>query len=471
LHSPAYYRPIVTLSFMFDAQISGASPFFYHLTNVFYHAIASVLVFLFLKKLKFDEKKSFYLTLIFAVHPVLTQAVSWIPGRNDSLLTIFTLSTFIFFINYLEKRRFVDLVFSWVFFALSLFTKESALLIPFFIIFYLLLFKRQKIIFLFEVSLGWWLIGFFWLILRQNAINNVLYLSVNQMLKAIFNNYPALIQYFGKIFFPFNLSVLPTIKDTTFFFGIAAIIFFIILVFFGKVNSLSKFIFGFFWFIFFLLPNLINNKPSIFSEFLEHRLYLSLIGLLIAIASIKRIDFLFATHSGKKIIFLILIIFSLINFFHQFTFRNRLVFWENAVKTSPHSPLAQRNYAVMLYFEKKYNQALFHYQKALALNPKEPMVHNNIGVIYMNQKKLKQALDEFKKELAVNPGYDNALFNLGAVYYQLGEKDKAKEYFEKTLLVNPDCLSCYQYLAAYYQEKNNPQKSAYYLQIYQEKSK
>jgi tetratricopeptide (TPR) repeat protein len=456
---------------MLDAQFSGDSPFFYHLTNVFYHAVASVLVFVFFKKLKFDEKKSFYLTLIFAVHPVLTQAVSWIPGRNDSLLTIFTLLTFIFFINYLEKRRFIDLVFSWLFFALSLFTKESALLIPFFIIFYLLLLERQKIIFLFEVSLGWWLIGLFWLILRQKAINNVLYLSLNQMLKAIFNNSPALIQYFGKIFFPFNLSVLPTIKDTTFTFAIIAVIFFIILVFFGKVTSWSKFIFGIFWFILFLLPNFIRPNPTITADFLEHRVYLPIIGLLIVFASIKTTDFLVTDKLGKIITTSLIIFFAMITFFHQFTFRNRLVFWENAVKTSPHSPLAQRNYAVMLYFEKKYDQALLHYQKALELNPEEPMVHNNIGVIYMNQKKFKQAIDEFQKELVVNPDYDNALFNLGVVYYQLGEKDKAKEYFEKTLLVNPDYLACYQYLAAYYQEKNNPQKSAYYLQIYQEKSK
>jgi hypothetical protein len=45
--SGSYYRPILTLSFMLDAQISGKYPFFYHLSNVLYHLTASLLFYLF----------------------------------------------------------------------------------------------------------------------------------------------------------------------------------------------------------------------------------------------------------------------------------------------------------------------------------------------------------------------------------------------------------------------------------------
>jgi hypothetical protein len=123
--SASYYRPILTLSFMLDAQVSGISPFFYHLSNIIYHLLASVLFFIFLKKIKIEEKISFYISLIFLVHPVLTQAVSWIPGRNDSLLTIFTLLSFIFLINYLENRNFWFLFLYFLFFFIALLTKES----------------------------------------------------------------------------------------------------------------------------------------------------------------------------------------------------------------------------------------------------------------------------------------------------------------------------------------------------------
>jgi hypothetical protein len=63
--SGSYYRPILTLSFMLDALISGKWPFFYHLSNVLYHTAAAFLFYLFLKKIKIEEKASFLLALIF----------------------------------------------------------------------------------------------------------------------------------------------------------------------------------------------------------------------------------------------------------------------------------------------------------------------------------------------------------------------------------------------------------------------
>ena len=93
-----YYRPMLTISLMLDAQISGVSPVIYHVTNILIHLAASCLVFRFFVKSGYPQDKSLLISLIFAVHPVLTQAVVWIPGRNDSLLTVFSLLSFIFLI-------------------------------------------------------------------------------------------------------------------------------------------------------------------------------------------------------------------------------------------------------------------------------------------------------------------------------------------------------------------------------------
>ena len=91
----AYYRPLLTTSFILDAQLSGQSPVLYHLSNIIYHIIASMLVYKLFKTLKIKKDTSLILALVFVVHPVLTQAVAWIPGRNDSLLTIFFISSFL----------------------------------------------------------------------------------------------------------------------------------------------------------------------------------------------------------------------------------------------------------------------------------------------------------------------------------------------------------------------------------------
>ncbi len=466
--SASYYRPILTLSFMFDAQFSQASPFFYHFSNIVYHLISTALLFLFFKKIKMEEKISFYFALIFLVHPVLTQAVSWIPGRNDSLLTIFTLSCFIFLIDYLETRKIIFLIGYFLFFTLALLTKETAILIPFFTLLFLIFFYRKKKFYLLELFFGWWFIIFFWIILRQKALNNVLYLSAKEIMQALIFNSPALIQYFGKIFYPFNLSVLPTIKDTTFFWGILAIITFLFLVFIGKKIIFKPFFFGVFWFVLFLLPNFIRPNPLITADFLEHRVYLPLVGFLVSFASIQKVSDFFYSDKNKFFVYFLILFFSMMTFFHQFKFKNRLVFWKNAVDSSPHSPLAHKNYGVMLYFEGKLTAAEKEYKKSLEINPNEPMVHNNLGVIYFDQKNWQKAKEEFEKELKINPSYDKALFNLGRLYYQLDKRDQAKKYLKQSLKINPRYYDACQLLIKIYQEEDNEEKLNHYLNICQQ---
>jgi hypothetical protein len=58
--APAYYRPMFTVSLMFDSLISGESPFLYHLTNVIIHAANTSLLFVFLKLLGYKKTKSFF---------------------------------------------------------------------------------------------------------------------------------------------------------------------------------------------------------------------------------------------------------------------------------------------------------------------------------------------------------------------------------------------------------------------------
>jgi len=100
-----YYRPLLNLSFMADAHLGGEVPFFYHFSNILIHIIAVFLLFYFLKKIIKKDSLAFFFSLIFLVHPVLTQAVAWIPGRNDSLLAVFVLAAFITFLNFLENPR------------------------------------------------------------------------------------------------------------------------------------------------------------------------------------------------------------------------------------------------------------------------------------------------------------------------------------------------------------------------------
>ncbi len=442
-HSAFYYRPILTISFMFDYQFGGASPFMYHFTNVLLHLGAACLLFIFLKKLNYKKELSLFFSLIFVVHPVLTQAVAWIPGRNDSLLAIFVLATFIFFINYLKDKKLVDMVWSLVFFGLALFTKESAIFIfPIMVFyFYFLQSERQGIknalqnFYYFLWAIG---IGVAWVAARHFALAGSTPATLLNMIKSVFINLPATVQLIGKIFLPFNLSVLPIMQDTTFVYGIIATILFVLIILLTKNKRFTYILFGFGWFFAFLLPSFIRPNPLLPSDFIEHRLYVPIIGIFIILLEtdfIRKIDF------KKKTVLAatgaLLLGLSIITLVHSRSFVDKLAFWKNAAENSPHYPLAHRNLGAMEYLNGDLPDAEQEFKKALELNPTEEMAHNNLGLVYVSQNKLPEAMAEYKKELEVNPNYDNAYYNLGLLYWQEKMYPEAIADWKKTLELNP----------------------------------
>jgi len=468
LHAPAaYYRPILTISFIIDAQLGGKSPFIYHLTNLLIHLLSSSLFFIFLAKLGFKKPLAFFFALIFTVHPVLTQAVAWIPGRNDSLLAVFIFSSFYYFLKFKETKKLSFYLLHLLFFALALFTKETAIVLIPLSLLYLYLIVEKKLSPLKEkifLSIGWIIILTLWFPLRQAAMVNPLKMTVFDLFRSLSLNLPAVIPYLGKIIFPVNLSVLPILQDTSFVFGFLSLFLVTLLLSLSKKRRLNFIIFGAAWFIFFLLPSFIRPNPQIVADFIEHRIYLSLAGFFILL---REIDFVKEIDFKKKRDFILglafIIVFSLITFFYSDNFKNRLNFWKNAASTSPHSPLAHRNLGAIYYLDKKLDLAETEYKKSLELNSQELMVHNNLGLIYMDKGQFDQAEEEYKKELTINPYYDNAHFNLGLLYFKLGKTKEAEKFWQKTIEINPDYFDAYQNLAIlYYQQKDIPQ-AIYYL--------
>jgi tetratricopeptide (TPR) repeat protein len=439
-----YYRPLLNLSFMIDAQASGILPIFYHLSNVIFHCLAAGLVFCLLNRVLKRRLLAFYLSLVFLVHPVLTPAVAWLPGRNDSLLTIFVLLSFISFLNFLAKPRLRTYFAYLLFFWLALLSKESAIVLPFLVIFYFLFLEPKKILSSdrFLLIFGSAATAAIWLIMRSLALGGDA-TNYLQALLGIIHNSAAFLIGLGKIILPFNLSVLPILADSSLVFGLLALAILLAAWFFSRARRNIYLVFGLLWFFVFLAPSFI--RLNALPDFLEHRIYLPLVGFLIALAEIdwlKNLDF--KKRSVKIGATLILIIFAALTFSQSLKFKDRLIFWQTAAKDSPHSPLAQRNLGVMYYFAGQNVLAVKHYRLALNLNPQEEMAHNNLGVIYLNEGNYSQAEKEFKAELIINPNYDKALFNLGDVYYRTQRFPEAANFFWQALRVNPTYGEAYE---------------------------
>jgi tetratricopeptide (TPR) repeat protein len=129
-----YYRPILLLTYFADYAVWKLDPMGYHLTNVVLHASATItLFFLVLALLRGGGGRAnataLFAALLFAAHPVQTESVAWVAGRNDVLLGLFLIGSFLCYVEqYREwKRRAWMFPLSAALFAAALLTKESAI--------------------------------------------------------------------------------------------------------------------------------------------------------------------------------------------------------------------------------------------------------------------------------------------------------------------------------------------------------
>ena len=126
-----YYRPVQITSYAFDRMIWGTSSFGYHLVNILLHFANSFLVFLLAFRISRNKLTGLLAGLFFAVHPQQVGAVSFISGRADLLFCFFGFLYMLFFLQDRGPGRKASIAISTIFLALSLLSKESAVIFPF----------------------------------------------------------------------------------------------------------------------------------------------------------------------------------------------------------------------------------------------------------------------------------------------------------------------------------------------------
>lgn len=416
-----YYRPVITTSFILDAQFSQTSAWMYHCSNITFHAIASCLVFILLTKFRFDRWSSFLATLLFVLHPLATEAVAWIPGRNDSIETIFVLGSLIAFLSFREEGKLQYFFLHLVLFFLALCSKESALLLPIVTVGTLnLKFRTENSVRPTFVLLGWMVIILVWWLLRTSAIETNRTSETVFALAAFVSNLRVLPEVFGKMIFPFSLSAYARFNNFATVSGIIVLISGI--VFLSKVNiKQNAFVWlGIGWVILFILPSLsvsIVDRAYRF-DYLESRFYLPLVGLSIFAAEILgRYEFRFKKFFAILSIF---IFFSLgfLTSNYISVFENPLTMWEHAAVTSPGAAETHHNLALAYIASgKPSDQVVNAYRRAINLNPAESKYHNELGVFYGRSRSIKLADEEFRSAIKADPVNPDAYFNLGILSY------------------------------------------------------
>ena len=416
----AYYRPLVTASYAFDAAWSGARPGGYHFTNVLVTAIAAGLLFQLLRRFGYGSGIACFGALLYAVHPALTETVAWVPGRPDGLLVVFALAGWLLLLRAQEQRRWGSRgghLLAWL---AALLCKEAALVLPLVYAGHLILVERRP----------WRSVAAPWLLAGWAAVLAV-YLAARA---AVLSDHlgaagvtpggwagalSVVVGSLGKLALPVHLSVMATPQDSWVWPGVVAACALVAAAFVPGVRR-SRLLFALACFVVFTLPGL----PAARVLVLESRLALPAVAIVLAACELARrpawpprIGFL----AGAAL----LVALTALTLSYAGDFRDRLSFAQAAVRGSPRLALAHRNLGVTYHLAGETALARQEYEAAAAADPGEPIVHNNVAVLLMAEGRLPEAEQALRAELAVNPRYAAAHDNLARVLEALGRGEEA----------------------------------------------
>ncbi len=384
-----YYRPVLTLSFYLDALISGGDTGFNHYTNTLLHVSAVFLLLLFLLKLGYSKIPSLLLTLLFAVHPALVSAAVWIPGRNDTLFAIFTLLSLIFFVQSINSSKTSYCFFTALSFLAAFFVKETAAIIPVIFILYLFLYNKQpgaltvKTVKTTAIFIAAAFV--FYLVVRTAVLSQGAgEFKISSILSNLYYGFfKASAWYFGIVFLTEKIYLFPEINISFYDILKGLMPAFILCVFayiFRKKINFKHTAFGLLWYFLFLLPTLIIRGGI----YLNHRLYIPIIGIIIILLELVIIPALPKLNKHKTAVFslcaLLLLSFSVISYKSSFYYRDRASFWINSYEQNPLSETTNISLARYYTREGDIGKAEYHITKALETD-KQKRHHNHTAIL------------------------------------------------------------------------------------------
>ncbi|MFQ5454828.1 MAG: tetratricopeptide repeat protein [Nitrospirota bacterium] len=491
--SSNYYRPVKSILYTLTYHLFGLKAWGFHLVNIVLNALVSVLVFLI--SLRFMGRISYSLicSILFAIHPVHTEAVDWISSMGEVTFTLFYLIAFYIYTN--KDHSLLRLNISASMFFLSLLSKETAITLPVVLILYDYIFKKIEV----RRYIPYLTVVVIYILLRIYALGGF----IPQTTRADINNYQLLlnassllIRYLLKLLFPIDMNMyimyqpllsLDIIGCLSFFFSL-----FILFITLYHLKKKRVWTFFFLW-----IP--INLMPALYIKGLggalmaERYLYLPSVGFIILMGYLLLQTDLYNSNpppppfgkEGKEgvkgnnspcpplvkggyggvtisrkeakisLIFLA-IIFSLYSFQtikRNADWRDEVTLYSKTLAQSPLSSSMHYNLANAYIKKGLDDKAIYEFKEALKIDYDLYDAHISLGNIYNDRGIFDKAIEEYKYALKLFPEHAGININLGIVYQKLGMIDDAIKRFKEAARVTPHYSDAHYNLANAYKNK------------------
>ncbi|HVY54557.1 MAG TPA: tetratricopeptide repeat protein [Thermodesulfobacteriota bacterium] len=479
--SSSYYRPAIYTSLVADRAFWGLSPFGYHLSNLLFNTI-SVILFYFMTLTVLDGlavnkagAPAMLSSVLFALYPMHVESVSWIAGRSDIICAMFLFPAMAFHI--MSSKSQWLLAPAALCFALSLMSKEVAVVFPFLAVSYDLLagrFSDRRNLLRYALYI---LIIILYLYVRSRAFVSIpevahevsgkgssgvsliqgsgirLFSHFWEFSKILLGSY---FFYLNKLILPFDFNPFVTNVPRTAPYLISSAALLSALAALGILSVRKKenvTAFGILWVLFTLGPSALIAIFSIAATPLAERyLYIPsaglclVIGNIIVVASQRARARNFVAALGAVLI----IISAFASYERQAVWRDDLSLWRDASAKSPYHPLPHSNYGLALSNAGEYDEAIKELRIALSPelndNPRGlAMTANNLALVYLDKGDYENAEKWFRKALEYDPDYGKTYYHMGLIYYINGELTGSADSYRQAEAYVKEAMKRYKY--------------------------
>jgi len=426
-----FYRPLPNLTFLLDRYLWGRQAFGFHLSNIIFHVFCTIAVFFTSRMLLNSLLGGFISGLIFAVHPIHTEVVAWINGRNNAIAGLFYVLAFYYYMRYRHSNRLSLYALSVVSFAFSLLSKEYAVTLPIMLILYEISYPRRQenhgskssineigrlcAPYLLTFAVYLWVRSI--VLPGHGAVDlqwDTFYFRLLTVPKVIF-------AYLKQLAFPTHLNAFHTgtrvgsPNDPEFVLQSAAIAFLLCLWVISLKKSFPVFM-CLSWFLVTSLPvlNVLplpnNNKfiaerymyiPSVGFSMITAWLFMKLLGTRNRYKPLGR-------YGAVFLLLLLVEFFGFETLKRNWIWHSNLMLWQDTVQKSPDSYMVRCNLSIALYKKGRKDEALAEIAEAVRLNPFDANPYFIHGVMLYEKGNFSQSLTALENALAINPEHPHA---------------------------------------------------------------
>jgi Flp pilus assembly protein TadD len=490
--SPSHQRPVSNISFALNYYLHGYNVVGFRFVNILIHIISGIILYFFIQTtFRTPALRSrdgnhrwipFFAAIIWMVHPVQTQSVSYVVQRMNSLSAMFYILSILLYAYFRltqHKRKKGWLLAGCILaFMLAIGSKQNAVTLPFFVFLYEWYFFQN-------LSLKWLkhhilglavvvvlLVIFALIYLGVDPVDRILasynYRSFTPI-QRVWTEFRVVIFYLSLLLWPHpsrlnldhDFSLSSTLIDpiTTLFAVLTIAALMVLAVITARNYRLVSFCIV--WFF----GNLVLESSILGLEIIfEHRLYLpSMMFSLILVLLVYR--WLKPVWLKSVLLCAAVLLGTVWSYQRNEVWIDRITIWQDSVDKSPQKARPHNNLGVALADEGRHDEAIEHYLKALQINPTYPHAYSNLGLSLVKKGKVEDGIRHFLTALEINPKDYEAKSNLGVALVMQERYEEAKRHLYEALKINPHFAKAHNNLGVALQRQNRMQEAVKHFSI------